>query len=243
MIFIGLDDTDVEGSPGTNQIARQVAESLPTGFDLVAVLRHQLLFDPRIPYTSKNGSASILVRGDESGAGALVALVRATLADSTPPRSDPGFCVGVRVPDEVTGFGRRCQRDVVDAGVAFALARKHGLHLEGVGGTNGGVIGALAAVGLAAGGEDGRVVHLRGWSWPDECSGIQSLAALRARGVDEVRERDSSVLVTEGSVRVEKRLRPAYRGRKVVLYVEALEEEERALSPNGPSLWRALKLP
>ena len=242
MIVIGLDDTDVEGSPGTNQAARRIASALPRGFELVAVLRHQLLLDPRIPYTSGNGAASVLVRGEPGGAGVLVSLVRAKLA-KTPAGSDPGFCVGVSVPADVTAFGRRCQREVVLQGEAHALAARHGLHLEGLGGARIGVIGALAAVGLAASGEDGRVVHLPRWPWPDDLSGVQSLDTLRARGVHEVREHGTDARVTQGRVDLGKRLRPAYRDGKVVLYVERAAAGAPGAVEDGLPRWRALKLP
>ena len=55
MIFVGIDDTDTLDTPGTNQLARALACRLSERCDLVRITRHQLLFDPRVPYTSKNG--------------------------------------------------------------------------------------------------------------------------------------------------------------------------------------------
>ena len=57
IITVGLDDTDILDSPGTNQIAKAIVEDLTDRFECVLILRHQLLNDPRVPYTSKNGSA------------------------------------------------------------------------------------------------------------------------------------------------------------------------------------------
>ena len=51
-IHVGIDDTDTLDTPGTNQLARRLAAALPAGFAFVVALRHQLLFDPRVPYTS-----------------------------------------------------------------------------------------------------------------------------------------------------------------------------------------------
>lgn len=50
---------------------------------------------------------------------------------------------------------------------ACALAEGEDTYLEGFGGSEDGVIGVLAGVALLAGGNDGRVVHLAGWRWPD----------------------------------------------------------------------------
>jgi hypothetical protein len=85
----------------------------------------------------------------------------------------------------------------------------------GLGGDRGGVIGALAAVGLAASGEDGRYV-LVGRS--RELSGLQPVSTLLAAGVAAVRTLDGQQ-VTDGLVQTDK-LRPARRGGQPVVIVE-----------------------
>src|SRR5690606_33052017 len=92
---------------------------------------------------------------------------------------------------------------------------------KGLGGTNGGMIGALAAVGLFASGMDGRVVHMPRWPWPDDAfGGPRTIAAILARGIDEVRVADTGEPLADGVVDVGKRPRPAWRGGRVVLFVE-----------------------
>jgi tRNA(Ile2) C34 agmatinyltransferase TiaS len=66
------------------------------------------------------------------------------------------------VPHEVIRFGVRCQYEVVTQDEARELAKRSGLPLAGLGGTEDGVIGAMAAVGLAASYNDGRVVQIQG---------------------------------------------------------------------------------
>jgi hypothetical protein len=100
-----------------------------------------------------------------------------------------------------------------------------------LGGTKEGVIGALAAVGLAAGGDDGRVVHIGGW--PDDLAGPQEIATLRARRV-EIRDFATRQPVGRGRVDVGKHLRPNYRNNQVVLFVES--------AAPGPVPWRAVRL-
>ena len=234
MIRVGIDDTDTLDSPGTNQLARALARRIAGLCRAALIVRHQLLSDPRIPCTSKNGSASLLLepRGPLV-LSRLICELRAGMAEGFVPGSDPGLCVATDVPDEVIAFGRRCQREIVTQQEARALAHAAGLHLEGLGGTEGGVIGALAAVGLAATGDDGRVVQLG--DWPDDLSGPQELPALTARGI-EVRCEMGEV-VEEGGVDVGKRLRPNCRQGRVVLYVTSAEDA-------GPSVrWRAVRLP
>lgn len=234
MIYVGIDDTDMPGTPGTNQLARRLVAALPAGFALRVALRHQLFFDPRVPYTTKNGSASLLLDATPGrGAADLIPLLRREMQQWYEPGSDPGLCAADRVPCAVGEFGRRCQREVVRQDEARALARAHGVHLEGLGGTEDGVIGALAAVGLLAAGDDGRVFHLAGWTWPDGFAGPQPLDAVLRRGVDEIREASGDTRVTDGVVDVGKHLRPSFRGGRVVLFVEPCRE---------PNSWRAVKL-
>lgn len=235
MIFVGIDDTDTPESEGTNQLARRLAARLPAGFRARVILRHQLLFDPRIPYTSHNGSASLLLEADAGREPQeLVAPLEAEMRAWFKEGSDPGLCIAAQVPAAVREWGVRCQHEIVAQEEARALALESGIQLRGLGGTQGGVIGALAAVGLLAAGEDGRVVHMTGWPWPDELKGLQPLDALRARGITRVIDHATSRALSAGEVDVGKHLRPAWRGGAAVLYVEATAEEGR---------WRAVKLP
>jgi hypothetical protein len=237
VIYIGIDDTDTADSPGTNQLARHLAAVLPPGFTFVVALRHQLLFDPRVPYTSKNGCASLLLRADPGRqVDELLPILRGAMRSWYVRGSDPGLCVAEHVDESVTTFARRVQREIVRQAEARALASASAVHLEGFGGTEDGVIGALAGVGLLAAADDGRVVHRAGWEWPDTFAGLQDVAAVRNRGVDEVLEAASGTPIDTGMVDVGKHLRPSYRDGRVVLYVEA--------SHAGSShRWRALKLP
>ena len=236
MIYIGIDDSDTVDSPGTNQLARALVARVAPDYRCALILRHQLLDDPRVPYTSKNGSASIQLepRG-RADVESLTAQLRAGMRAWFKDGSDPGLCVAARVPPEVTAFGRRCQSEIVGQVEARHLAAACGLHLEGLGGTEDGVIGALAAVGLAAGRDDGRVVQLG--TWADDLCGPEEVAAIRARGV-ELRRFDSGEPVIVGRVDVGKRLRPNYRCGRLVLFVTP----GPALG-GGPADWQAVKLP
>ena len=60
-ILIGIDDTDDSESTGTGCLAQRLVGVLgEAGLgSAVGITRHQLLIDPRIPYTSHNSSACI----------------------------------------------------------------------------------------------------------------------------------------------------------------------------------------
>jgi hypothetical protein len=59
-------------------------------------------------------------------------------------------------------FGRRAKNSVLRQAEARSLAKHTGLNLEGVTGDEGGVIGAIASVGLRKAAHDGRFVWVEG---------------------------------------------------------------------------------
>lgn len=240
MIYVGIDDTDTIDTPGTNQLGRAMAAQLADRFRLQHLVRHQLFFDPRVPYTSKNGSASLVF--EPLGMYQLPSLIdelRHAMQAWYVEGSDPGLCVTEAVPLEFAAFGRRCQTQIMTQAEARALAAAHGVHLEGLGGTEGGVIGALAAVGLISLADNGRVVVYG--TWPDDLSGPQEIAVLHARNVV-VREFATNADVTNGRVDIGKHLRPNLRGGRVVQLVEpnTLEPGGSAIDTSCP--WRAVKV-
>jgi tRNA(Ile2) C34 agmatinyltransferase TiaS len=217
MILIGLDDTDTIESRGTGHLARQIAAALAdAGYAISGVTRHQLLLDPQVPCTKNNSCAAILVDADgEAHITKLLDQVRTIMLAEHQPGSDPGLCVAESVPETATEFGRRAQRQVVDKEEASRLAEANGVTLLGLGGTHDGIIGALAAVGLAASGDDGRYV-LVGRS--RELNGLQPVSALLEAGITAVQTQDGKP-VAEGLVLTDK-LRPARRGGQPIAVVE-----------------------
>jgi tRNA(Ile2) C34 agmatinyltransferase TiaS len=216
MLFLGLDDTDTLDSRGTGYLARCIAAELAIDHVVLGVIRHQLLRDPRVPCTKNNSSAAIVLNGDAAiDPVSLLERVRLIMHDNFQPGSDPGLCVATNVPAAITDFGRRTQHELVTQAEARTLASAHGLPLLGLGGDEDGVIGALAAVGLAAGGEDGRYVLVGRCR---ELTGLQPVAALLAAGIAAVQTLDGQP-VTAGLVQTD-RLRPARRGGKPIAFVE-----------------------
>jgi tRNA(Ile2) C34 agmatinyltransferase TiaS len=216
IVFIGMDDTDNSESRGTGHLARALAAQLAETYDVLGVIRHQLFFDRRVPYTKNNSSAAILLQGEGTmDLGAIFEQVKQFMLADFQPGSDPGLCVAAEVPEAVIQFGQRVKVDLVTQEEARQLATQHGMLLEGLGGTEGGVIGALAAVGLAASGEDGRYVqvgNLRGMS------GLQLVEALLTAGIHHVQTLEGQP-VTQGMVWTDK-LRPARRGGVPVAVVQ-----------------------
>src|SRR5262249_43688719 len=97
---------------------------------------------------------------------------------------------------------------------------------EPLGGNGDGIIGALAAVGLLATQNGGRVVYLgRDGSNLFDVEGCLSLADILARGVDRVVSLTESEPRAAEVIDLRKRLRPNLRDGQVVLYVSPSPDE------------------
>jgi len=215
LLIIGLDDTDMLGTRGTGHLARAIADDLAQSYPLLGVTRHQLLVHPQIPCTKNNSCAGILLDAPAADAQRVLERVAALMLADFIQGSDPGLCVAVDVPADITTFGCRVQHEIVTRADARDLAAAHSLPLLGLGGDESGIIGALAAVGLAACGEDGRYVQV---GRSRDLSGLQPVAALLEAGIAAVRTRDGQPVI-EGWVDTD-RLRPARRGGQPVAVVE-----------------------
>lgn len=195
-LLIGIDDTDDLYSPGTGRRARQLLDELTkAGLGTPAgVTRHQLLVDDRIPYTTHNSDACIAWRsagGDpDAVVGEVIAMAGRFLERVCPPAADPGLVVAIpsRIADtgELMEFGRRAKREVLRSQDAWKLGAALGVHISGHGGTQEGVIGALAGVGLHLSGDDGLFIHMPGlYDLPPEAS-LDDLR--RLIGIDDARD-------------------------------------------------------
>ncbi|BBL69008.1 ABC transporter substrate-binding protein [Methanoculleus chikugoensis] len=219
-IYLGIDDTDTRESRGTGRLARTIAAELARSYTVTGVTRHQLFVHPAVPYTSHNSSAVIHIREEERGtAAAVFATAREMMLADFVEGSDPGVCAAAdpEINGDLSRFGFAAKTSIVTQDEARRLARKAGILLEGLGGTEDGVIGALAGVGLAASGNDGRFVQ-KGTT--RDLRGTQTVAAILASGVDRVMTTGGAV-VEEGVVTLRKFPKPACIGGKAILYVEA----------------------
>jgi hypothetical protein len=162
-ILIGLDDTDSATSRGTGFLARMLCEECERrGRRTAGVTRHQLLVDARIPFTSHNSAACVALAGEAGGDS--LAFAFDFVAERSAEGSDPGVCIAPTraVTCEIREFGRECASRIVEMGEARRLAREAHIDLRPLGGSGLGVVGALAAVGLRAAGNDGRFIDLPG---------------------------------------------------------------------------------
>lgn len=213
--IIGIDDTDNIESRGTGHLARFMATVLAQDFRVHGVTRHQLLEDERVPKTAKNSCAGIIFEGDEYALEEIAMYARKVMLDDFQPGSDPGLCVTGDVSAAIIDYGQQVQREFITQDKPRKLAADHNIYLAGLGGDEDGVIGALAAVGLAAHGSDGRYVMVGSIR---DLTGLQPIEAVLDAGVAAVRTLEGEV-VREGLIMADK-IRPARRQGKPILFVE-----------------------
>ena len=165
-LIIGIDDTDNLESRGTGHMARQLSfNMMDMGFGKTKyIVRHQLLVDPRIPYTSHNSSAAIVFDHYKDDTDDLIATCREYLKYSAASGSDAGLCIARfdQISDKICKWGDSAKTTVLTEEYAYQLAQDDGIYLEGLTGEKTGVIGSLAAVGLCKKGNDGRILWIEG---------------------------------------------------------------------------------
>jgi len=223
--LIGIDDTDNLESRGTGHRVRQLANWL-AGNKLAepkGITRHQLLVDPQIPYTSHNSSACMFIETED--AEDVWEAAREFLLRESASGSDVGLCLaewGTVNPDVIT-FARRAKLEVLTMPEAEQAASQSGLRLAGLTGTGGGIIGALAGVGLHRAGNDGRFLWLPGLR---ELKGEYPIGEICTKGnIDRVCILNNENLLPETVVNVGEWIRPVLRDGKATLYVEEKNHE------------------
>lgn len=162
---IGIDDTGDAEDRGTSHLARAWADAVESeGFgQSLGVTRHQLWPSPKIASTGKNRALAIVIETDRTVLDvedSIVDFVRANAAR----KANAAIAVLSRHSDmpHALAFGRRSQQELMKLKDAERYAAESNVLLRGLGGDRSGMIGALSAAGLRAGGKDGLFIQLAG---------------------------------------------------------------------------------
>lgn len=233
-LLVSIDDTDNHESRGTGHRARLLGAHLKDlGLAQVyGISRHQLYVHDDIPYTSHNSSLCLDLTWFGGPLSGLDNLIRQFLMQHAAPGSDAAYCIAAYnyIESNVMQFGRDAKCKVLTQQDARDLAKAAGFRLEGVTGDQGGVIGALAAVGLRKTGHDGRFVWVEGVR---ELAGVVSLEALLgSTGIDEARSLNGIQPDTQHMICVDPWPRPVLIDHKAILLVERVE------TPHDTIDWR-----
>jgi hypothetical protein len=223
-ILIGIDDTDNKESRGTGYNSRQLASAIESaGYGIVhGITRHQLFVHPDIPYTSQNSSACLDVSCGKYSE--IRSFVREFMLNIGAEGSDVGVCIAKKdeITDDIINWGNNAKSIVLKMNDASDLASKHGIYLEGLTGTHIGIIGALAAIGLRKGGNDGRFIWIRSTkNLRDIEQDVHTIDVLLTEaGIDIVQYNEKSILNPDDKVYLNGWARPVLRNGKSVLLVD-----------------------
>jgi len=227
-LLISLDDTDNLDSRGTGYRSRCLGELLQrTDLALVTgITRHQLKVDSRIPYTSHNSSACLTVQINPADYDRVVDYCRNFLQQESAPGSDAGLGVApwAAVGTAIQTFGYQAKKQILNQATALNLARSADIILEGLTGDGGGVIGALAAIGLRVSGQDGRFIWLRSLR---ELGGVYTAHWLvQSSGIDKIMSIGNTSVPVEAKIEVGSWCRPILHQGQAVLLVEEVNGNE-----------------
>ena len=228
-LLVGIDDTDVKDSRGTGYKARMLAKNvIKAGLgEVPGISRHQLLVDPRIPYTSHNSSACLEVRTDDFDK--IREFCRDYLMNESEDGSDAGLCIAELsgISDEIIHWGMQAKITILEQHKAVSTAKNSGIYLEGFKGTHGGIIGAMAAVGLRAGGNDGRLIWLDGEKNLRDLQGIYLISDLKTLiNIDGVINKDGRAVRENEVISLGEWLRPVIRKGKILILAEEVTNNE-----------------
>jgi hypothetical protein len=149
--------------------------------------------------------------------------------------SDPGLCLCVRqaVTEGLIDFGWRATREVLNKQEAIVLAAKYTIVLRELGGTGGGIIGALAGAALRADGNHGRFVDLRGIR---TITGVISASELKTRtAIKEVLDASSNPISDAERIESYDWIRPSLWHGMEVLRVQPIA------STDGTTMWEPVE--
>jgi len=229
LTFIGIDDTDtrkekVSGTGrGTGRVAREAARALlNAGYDVLWVLRHQMLKSERISTPGNNSSKSVTlkVRSREDAEHAL-RIVTNVVQVLAAPDSNAGLAllVGTPPPSKALYLAVKAKRELVGLNEVLRVASIYGIRVIKLLGNGSGIVGAFAAAVLASTGNDGRVLDIPSTgirNLKDELIPVKKLLEL---GVAEVRRLDGAKLGEHEVIKLGN-VKPVLRDFKPVLYVE-----------------------
>jgi hypothetical protein len=232
-IYVCMDDTDNLNSRGTGRLARAVSAELGKKFPVRGVTRHQLYVHPDIPYTSHNSCGVIHITMDGyQYLDEIFEIAREEMLNDFIEGSDPGLSVATseQIKPSLIAYGRDAQNTVLNQEKARTMARNLGIQLEGLGGTEDGVIGSMAGLALASTSNDGRFLQIGNIR---DLLGPQTVQSLLDAGIDDIYTLDGR-RVTSGTIWNEKTksVKPCPINERAILFVEEVDGELRAVKRN-----------
>jgi hypothetical protein len=226
--LIGIDDTDNEYSRGTGFRTRDLTRLIHQNKmgNVYAISRHQLYVHPDIPYTSHNSSACLDI--ETTLPEQLKFLCIDYLIKESADGSDVGLCIAAydKISQIVVNWGQRAKKEILFQTEANQIAKKENIFLEGFLGTKGGIIGALAGVGLRKFGNDGRLFWISGKELREFNGVYTARELLQTSKFDSIISNNGQKIELKDRIFVEEWLRPVLKENKITVIVEPVINEK-----------------
>lgn len=226
--FIGIDDTD--NSEGREMVSRvcSLGESLTkAGFGYIeGITRHQLLANPQIHYKEHNSSLCLVIKTPKECRQELTNFCREFLLRDPSEGFGAGLCVAAKknITQAVTIYGEMAKKQNLCRRIARDLADNLDIVLEELTCDGGGINGALAAVGLRYGGNDGRFIWMKGIR---KLTGIFSAQSIyHYTDIDEIRNMQGYLVDYNTWIDVGQWPSPILRHKKALLLVDEVTDQE-----------------
>lgn len=221
--FVCIDDTDNLETRGTGALASIMIENIEEkGWGNCSyITRHQLYFHRDIPYTSHNSAMCFVIEHQNNIHDALTAFASDFLKKESAEGSDPGLCIAeyenYKSHQPLINYGLRAKKEILTKELAYETARVLGIHLSEHGGTGGGVIGALAGVGLRLCGNDGRIKGKIKFPIPGDILTVKEI--LNNSDIDIVQSLEGNPLLENDRIKLGEKVKAVFLNHQKVLLV------------------------
>ena len=221
--YVCIDDTDNLETRGTGALASLMIEHIEgKGWGKCSyITRHQLYFHPEIPYTSHNSAMCFVIDHEDSIFEKLKDFAISFLEKETAEGSDPGLCIAeydkIKNIELLKSYGKRAKKEILNKDIAYLTSEEAGVYLSEHGGTGGGIIGALAGVGLRLTGNDGRVKGKIYFPIPGEMLTVKEI--LEYSDIDIVQSLDGNILNENEVIKLGEKVKCVFLNFKKVLLV------------------------
>lgn len=234
--IISIDDTDNLKSYSTGIIADLLSKMISEKFGCSCseILRHQLLLDDRIKYTSHNSSMSFEVNSDKQILNEMIDVSKKFLDENHADGADPGLCI-IEISnsnqfEKFIEFGFKAKNTVIKMEEAYELANKLNIHLSAHGGTGEGVIGALAGAGLRLSGNDGKYRKTVPIDINGEDMSVNFL--IEQAAIDCVCDMNGNEINRNDYIYIRDRIKKVIKNKKTVLLVKKIKSDNGEIWTN-----------
>lgn len=231
--FVCIDDTDNLESRGTGALASLMIEDIEKfGWGKCSyVTRHQLYFHPDVPFTSHNSTMCFVIEHENNIYDDLKNYAVNFLEKECADGSDPGLCIAnyeiIKDSEELINYGKSAKKEILTKDMAYKTASRAGVHLSEHGGTGGGVIGALAGIGLRLTGNDGRIKGKIHFPIPGDVLSVKEI--LENSDIDKVQGLEGQLISDNEKIKLGEKVKAVFLDFHKVLLVYEKQDEETGM--------------